>query len=443
MEGNPNLSQGNLIPGAPYGVLDLHGSMHVHRQQQQQTMVHTAIRDVFLQPVGNVNERERLPSIVDHGKGDSRKPSTSDDDEPSFTEDSNIDFHVDASKGKKSTPWQRMKWTNRMVRLLITAVSYLGEDVASEFTGGGGGGGGCGGGGGGRRKFAILQKKGKWKCISKVMAERGFYVSPQQCEDKFNDLNKRYKRLTDVLGRGTSCKVVENPGLLDLMSHLSDKLKEDVRKILSSKQLFYEEMCSYHNGNRIHLPEDPALQRSLQLALRSRDEHEGRGVGQDDLDEEEQEVETDYRDDEAEENGFGMMNFAKRSRVGQERENPYIVDSLLCNDSNRRSHIQSISIDRAHVSPRGAGGKEGWSQSQWTRVRLLQLEEQKLHIQVEALELEKQRVKWQRFSRKKDKELEKMRIENERMRLENEHMALELKRLELDSSCNWMVNGCA
>nr|DAD46122.1 TPA_asm: hypothetical protein HUJ06_004352 [Nelumbo nucifera] len=25
--------------------------------------------------------------------------------------------------------------------------------------------------------------------------EKGFYVSPQQCEDKFNDLNKRYKRV--------------------------------------------------------------------------------------------------------------------------------------------------------------------------------------------------------------------------------------------------------
>ncbi|KAJ6817292.1 uncharacterized protein M6B38_412110 [Iris pallida] len=74
-------------------------------------------------------------------------------------------------------------------------------------------------------------------------------------------------RSDTCLRRGTSCKVVENPSLLDVMDHLSDKAKDDVRKILSSKHLFYEEMCSYHNGNRLHLPADPALHRSLQLAL--------------------------------------------------------------------------------------------------------------------------------------------------------------------------------
>ncbi|URE29514.1 hypothetical protein MUK42_36376 [Musa troglodytarum] len=85
------------------------------------------------------------------------------------------------------------------------------------------------------------------------MAERGCYVSPQQCEDKFNDLNKRYKRLTDILGRGTSCKVVENPALLDRLN-LSEKMKDDVRKILSSKHLFYEEMCSYHlEEKKLHI----------------------------------------------------------------------------------------------------------------------------------------------------------------------------------------------
>ena len=47
------------------------------------------------------------------------------------------------------------------------------------------------------------------------------------------------------------------------------------------------------------------------------------------------------------------------------------------------------------------------------------------------LELEKERFKWQKFSRKKDRELEMMKIENERMKLENERMALELKRKEM------------
>jgi hypothetical protein len=52
------------------------------------------------------------------------------------------------------------------------------------------------------------------------------------------------------------------------------------------------------------------------------------------------------------------------------------------------------------------------------------------------LELEKQRFKWQRFSKKRDRELEKLRMENERMKLENEQMALELKRKEMGADFN-------
>ncbi|CAB4308642.1 unnamed protein product [Prunus armeniaca] len=97
------------------------------------------------------------------------------------------------------------------------------------------------------------------------MISKGCHVSPQQCEDKFNDLNKRYKRLNDILGRGTSCRVVENPALMDSMPHLSAKAKDDVRKILSSKHLFYKEMCAYHNGQRIPDCHDLDLQGILYL----------------------------------------------------------------------------------------------------------------------------------------------------------------------------------
>ncbi|KAF2291205.1 hypothetical protein GH714_020648 [Hevea brasiliensis] len=307
MEGN--LSQGGMMPGgAPFGGLDLQGSIRLRHQ------------------------------APDKGKN-----PASDEDERSYTEDG-ADGHNEASRGKKGSAWQRVKWTDKMVRLLITAVSYIGEDTSSDSEGGM------------RRKLAVLQKKGKWKLVSKVMAERGFHVSPQQCEDKFNDLNKRYKRLNDMLGRGTSCQVVENPALLDVIDYLTDKDKDDVRKILSSKHLFYEEMCSYHNSNRLHLPHDPALQRSLQLALR-----------------------------------------------------------------NRQVDMNQMSSESTRAA---------WSQKQWMESRTIQLEEQKLQIQLETLELEKQRFKWKRFSRKRDHELEKMRIENERMKLENERIALELKRKE-------------
>ncbi|KHN00765.1 hypothetical protein glysoja_000433 [Glycine soja] len=72
-----------------------------------------------------------------------------------------IDGHYEVGKGKKGLSWQRVKWTDKMVKLLITVVSYIGEDATFDN--------GCG-----RGKFTVLQKngKGKWKYVSKVMAER-------------------------------------------------------------------------------------------------------------------------------------------------------------------------------------------------------------------------------------------------------------------------------
>ncbi|KAJ0026147.1 hypothetical protein Pint_07934 [Pistacia integerrima] len=349
-------------------------------------------------------------SMADYNKGERGKNSGG-------------EGHNDATKGKKGSPWQRVKWTDKMVRLLITAVSYIGEDTGLD----------CGGGA--RRKFAVLQKKGKWKSVSKVMAERGFNVSPQQCEDKFNDLNKRYKRLNDMLGRGTSCQVVENPHLLDVIDYLTEKEKDDVRKILSSKHLFYEEMCSYHNGNRLHLPHDPALQRSLQLALRNRDDHESDDVRrhQQDPDEDDQDMETDDHD-EFEENhashGDSRMTYGVPGSSSKRlRQGPGHEDSCLGNSMNPLAQA-----DMNQVLPENM--RAAWLQKQWIESRTLQLEEQKLQIQVEMLELERQRFKWQRFSKKRDRELEKLKMENERMKLENERMALELKQKEMSADFN-------
>lgn len=439
MEGN--LPAGNMIPGAPYGGLDLQGSMrvhpHLHQQHHQQQSPHTlhqqhhhphprqgsalqpSIPEGFPLTIGHMQDSDQAISLADYNKAERGKNSTSDDDEPSFTEDT-VEGNHESGKGKKNSPWQRMKWTDSMVKLLITAVSYIGEDANSECSVGG------------RRKFAILQKKGKWKSVSKVMAERGCFVSPQQCEDKFNDLNKRYKRLNDVLGRGTSCQVVENPALLDMMDHLSEKTKEDVRKILSSKHLFYEEMCSYHNGNRLHLPADPALQRSLQLALRSRDDHDvndAKKHPQDDFDEDDQDAETDDRDEFEENHGYGdnQRSLFKKMKQGQAHEDVTFENPI-------HSHQQNPYTDMNQLFPEGS--KAAWMQKQWMKSRSLQLEEQKLDLQIQALELEKQRFKWQRFSKKKDRELDKLRMENERMKLENERMALELRRKEMDACLN-------
>lgn len=443
MEGH--LSQGGRIPGgASFVGLDLQGSMRAHHQTQhphnlhqqhhpnprQGSMVHPSIHEGFPVKMGTMHNCDQTLSMVDYNKGEKCKNSTSDEDEPSYTEEG-IDSHIEANRGKKGSPWQRVKWTDKMVRLLITAVSYIGEDTGSD----------CGGGG--RRKFSALQKKGKWKSVSKVMAERGFHVSPQQCEDKFNDLNKRYKKLNDMLGRGTSCQVVENPALLDVIDYLSDKEKDDVRKILSSKHLFYEEMCSYHNGNRLHLPHDPALQHSLQEALRNRDDHDNDDLRRhhcDDLDEDDQDMETDEHDGFEENNAShgdkrgifgGLGDSVKRLRQGQGGEDFNFSGSLNAQDCSKSSysHPQIPQGDMNQVLPDST--KAAWLQKQWIESRSFQLEEQKLQIQVEMLELEKQRFKWQKFSKKRDRELEKLKMENERMKLENERMALELKQKEM------------
>ncbi|KAL2467900.1 sequence-specific DNA binding transcription factor [Forsythia ovata] len=425
------MMQGN----ASYVDFDLQGSMRVHHRQQQHAFalhqqqhphpgegpstVHPTIHVNCPLTIGRMQDCGQTVTRADYSKGE-RGKSASDEDEPTRMEEN------DQSRGKKASPWQRVKWTDTMVRLMITSVSYISEEAASEY------------GGGVRRKYTNLQKKGKWKLVSKVMAQRGHFVSPQQCEDKFNDLNKRYKRLNEILGRGTSCEVVENPTLLDMMDHIPTKAKEEVRKILSSKHLHYEEMCSYHNGNRLHLPPDPELQHSLRLALRSRDDNEDDDVKrhtQDD-DEVDEEIELEGRD-ESEENHvlFGDLrayktsgSSVKRIKQCQSHEELGFGNSL---DFNRTSNFQQENADADinQVPPEGI--KENRLQKQWMNHHTLQLEEKRLHIQAQMLELEKERFKWQRFCRKKDKELEMMRLEIKKMKLENERMAFELRQKEI------------
>lgn len=445
------MSQGGVAQGgASFGGFDLPGAMPIHRHTQhshtmnqhqthacQGSSVRPSNHDGFPLTMGTLQNCDQPMSMPEFNQGDRNKNSASEEDEPSYAEEGVDGHHHEASRGKKGSPWQRVKWTDKMVRLLITAVSYIGDDSTSDV------------GSGGRRKFPVLQKKGKWKSVSKVMAERGYRVSPQQCEDKFNDLNKRYKKLNDMLGRGTSCQVVENPALLDVIEFLSEKEKDDVRKILSSKHLFYEEMCSYHNGNRLHLPHDPALQRSLQIALRNRDDHDNDDIRRshhDDHDEDEQEVEMDDHDDfkencssHGDSRGMygplgGSMKKLKQVQV-QEDANTF-GNSVNGQGYNKSSHPhgQVVHSDVNQVLPEGM--RAAWLQKQWVESRSLQLEEQKVQLQVEMLELEKQRLKWQRFSKKKDRELEKLSLENERMKLENERIALELKRKEMGAGLN-------
>lgn len=443
MDGNLNMMPGGGSYGSGVDLQLQEALRYNHHQQQQQqqqrerqgSMLHPVIHDVFPPlSMGMMQEQGccRSVSLREYNEtGRGRNVVLSDDDndieedERSLMEDVGNCGGGRGGKGAKGgSVWHRVKWTDLMVKLLITAVSYVGQDASLGFGGGGGD--------GGRMKSALIHKKGKWKSISKVMAERGFFVSPQQCEDKFNDLNKRYKRLNEILGRGTSCQVVEKPELLDMMDNLSEKSKEDVRKILSSKQLFYEEMCSYHNGNRLHLPHDPALQRSLHLALES----DNRRKCTDDYEEDNHGGESDDGNDFGECHTAhppvtcGVLIGSSAKRTKQDLNN----EEISFGNAQEVGKISQINPQNVHIDMNQActeSSKSAWYTGQTMQSCSLNLEEKRIKIQMEMLELEKQRLKWQKFSQKKDRELENMRLENERLKLENESMALELKRKEL------------
>ncbi|KAG2296181.1 hypothetical protein Bca4012_002384 [Brassica carinata] len=47
--------------------------------------------------------------------------------------------------------------------------------------------------------------------------------------------------LNDILEKGTAFRVSENEGLLETMNHLTLKLRDEVKKLLNSKHLFFKE----------------------------------------------------------------------------------------------------------------------------------------------------------------------------------------------------------
>uniref|UniRef100_A0A7N0TI10 Myb/SANT-like DNA-binding domain-containing protein n=1 Tax=Kalanchoe fedtschenkoi TaxID=63787 RepID=A0A7N0TI10_KALFE len=329
--------------------------------------------------------------------------NTSDDDE---------DLDGDNCHGpneKRRSPWHRMKWTDNVVRLLISAVACVGDDGSLD------------GVEGLRRKSGILQKKGKWKTVSKIMISKGCSVSPQQCEDKFNDLNKRYKRLNEILGRGTSCRVVENPALMDSMPNLSSKMKDVVRKILCSKHLFYQEMCAYHNGQRIPNCHDLDLQGLSVPLARSTLDHHGP--------EEEEPDEDDDPDDNDLDNNDHDIAADDSARVRKKKSPNEDNDNLL----SHSGALEEIEAEMAAIVEDPT--KTLVDKRECIKKRMLLLLEHRVNIQAEALEIESRHFKWLRYRHKKDGEFMKLKLENERQKLEYERMELLIheKQLELES----------
>lgn len=278
------------------------------------------------------------------------------------------DIHgkIEGAEAHKENSFQRVKWTDDMVKLLITALSYIAEYDASvshfKFKNG---------------RF-FVPKLGKWKIISNVMFQKGYHVSPHQCEDKFNDLIKKYRRVNDLLGRGTACKVVENPKLIGSLN-LSRDVVVEVMKILSCKQLFYREMCSYNNRNRLFIPHDESVWNLLKLALK------GNGNCS-------QEVIHEIS--------------AKRMKEGEEHG---FAGSTSYLDCSCRSEYRFSECEKLP--------------NEWTKSQSLHLEEQKLQIREQRLELEKLRIE----NQQEDLELEKMRLENKVMKLKNQRLAFKIR----------------
>lgn len=436
---NNNLGVGSgFLTGPNGGFLDLESSIprhqqtqlghpsntHHHHNLQSSLNMMTGLDDD--QSIGFMEVKGLNPKgfSMSFGKGKAAAPvntmkisnnnntNTSEEDEPSYTEDGN-DENFNGGKGKKGSPWQRMKWTDNIVRLLIQVVACVGDDGSLE------------GMEGMKRRSGSSQKKGKWKTVSKIMIAKGSSVSPQQCEDKFNDLNKRYKRLNDILGRGTSCRVVENPALMESMPQLSPKMKDDVRKILSSKHLFYPEMCAYHNGQRIPNCGDLDLQiHSLPLVQCSKENNVSEAEEAEENDESEDD-ESDHED-----NGNGGEDLGRPGDHGERKmgdEDDVNFWSRHGGQDGFQAEIDEFFLDPKHSQRQ---------KTEWVKKRMLQLQEQRVGIQAEAFEMEKQRFKWQRFCSKKDRELEITRLEHERLLLENERMALLLKQKEHEIELN-------
>ncbi|CAN6196723.1 unnamed protein product [Urochloa humidicola] len=308
----------------------------------------------------------------------------------------------------------RVKWTNDMVKLLVSIVSYIDDDIdVNHCTSSSG------------NKHAMLKRKGKWRLVSSTMTERGFPVLPQKCEDKFNDLNKRYKRLTEILGRGMACQIVKKPALLEQVS-LSGNLREEAKKHLRSKQLHYEEMRSYHNQNKTCLLNDPALQRSLHMALRNLGEQGKCSFGYGD--EDDQMLLSDDNDED--------VRFSDDLQVSAEDHRHQRVDvTKKLKNTHEGGHCAShmpevVATDINRIFSEGTGGLA--AEKNQSGIDAIQIKRDRLKVKEEVQKLEHSHLKWLRSSKEKDMELQKMKLENERMQLENDRLELKLKLKEIE-----------
>ncbi|KAK8970047.1 hypothetical protein KSP40_PGU016356 [Platanthera guangdongensis] len=360
-----------------------------------------------------------------YGYGGSRgkqQQAQSSEEEHQCGDDAAASASKHVSQRQSLYPWRRTKWTDGMVRHLICVVHSIGEDAAA---------GDCGEQQQKGKKAAGMQQqqKGKWKTVSRAMMEKGFYVSPQQCEDKFNDLNKRFKRVNELVGKDAACVAVDNPTLLDsLVDGLPGKAVEEARKLLSSKHLFFREMCAYHNTSPVSAATaaaGPSFPKEEKEDGHQHDHHY-------DIVEDEEEEEEDYNDesDEKDEDGRGILDLAGKGQWAKRKGDgmsPAALSPLLSLSSLSGSSATPVQQLKSEMM--GLQGEQ--KQRIWLRMKAAELEEQRVVYQNRALELERLRFKWLRFCSGKEREMELTRLQNERSLLQNDRMLLLLRQKEL------------
>jgi hypothetical protein len=363
--------------------------------------------------------------------------------------------------GTAGCPWTRMKWTDAMVRLLVRVVYSVGDDGEGLPS--------AGGGAGGKATHAASQqqqKKGKWKSVSRAMMDNGFRVSPQQCEDKFNDLNKRYKRVVDLLGRGRACRVVENHALLDAIDDLAPKAKDEARKLLSSKHLFFREMCAYHNSGAphgagappshlppnhdaaaaacLHHPPPAPMAAAASSAARQAhpfppgtkdswaDDSEDDGVSNNQDDD----VEDDY-DEEDDVHMYPSHNqrlHQRRHHHSRKRGRGAGADDSAAGEDDEAGGrgAQSAAVQQLQSELASATAADPQAAKGWMRRRAVEVEEQQASLDWRAHQLEQQRLKWERFRANKERDMERARLRNQRLRLDGQRMLLMLRHRDID-----------
>ena len=185
------------------------------------------------------------------------------------------------------------------------------------------------------------------------------------------------------------------------MEHFPEKTKDDVRKILFSKNLFYEEMGNYHS--RLQIAADIVKQTSTP---KSRDDHEPLGATRDENggDDEAEKEKNDEGGRDPGVDGIGAFR-AKRIRLSKESEgsSPWISDNLhdsIALENQNPVMVGMLQPDNERTAPMQPDSARSTA---WM---------------AEKIELKRQKLK------------------NEKMKLENKLMALELKQMELDIESN-------